>query len=1017
MSDIGSVSGESNDEEIHVQKGPAMSEEELTRWADDMLSGMARIMTSRSSATEIKNWSHRLEGLGPSIFNGLDEKEEGGESKTVRWSLIAHLHKDKDGSSGDEVAATKETIAWVVPGKQAKLPRKPNRLHFAIEVAYDLAFLATSVEEEVYKDYTETARGLIAYNSELPERIILNSLRLRRFIDYEFCDGGLPWVARGPFQILRPYKMLSYLGDKIKKRIADFEKARRAVWTATEDEYMRLYKDNPVEDEAEMGHQRESQMTLAQLTAFILDFRCLERVMTVFSRPEFILPDKMGAHVSFSNLWFLFPVGSLTYLRDPNVPQKVWRVIQRTGGRRYMSRPDHIPVGQYENSFSDFVIDCYHLDYDGTRYVPTFRRFRISSFEGGQSFLSLPVVPFEYVEREGIVNREDVLERAKQFKDLIKVRHQSYSGRSYDRTPSGKRLSELDIGSHRSVTRYSERIDSEVMVDFERALLEIPSWRPGDREFEPYQMDKSERGSDCVDPGERWDKRFTDDFMDVETRKWKEWEKAGTGPTEEKDLLLLPDRVFAFVLRTRSWACLQIGKDKHGNQRLTQVQPQEEPWEDLELPPGHKEIVQSLIDSHFSKDKSKNIHFDLVKGKECAAQSYGRPLLPITCGDLGLTPTDVESRLQEIFRLAQAWDCVMLLDEADIFLAQRTPTDTERNALVSVFLRIMEYYEGILFLTTNRVGVFDEAFKSRIHLSLYYPALSKEQTIRIWRSHIATAKKDSRIQVDEVDLVLCADEIFQRQSDPQFGPVWNGRQIRNAFQTAVALAGFHSKDSQTIKLERKYFNQVFSVSDQFSSYVWLVKQRNSEAQWNAMQMLRRDDWVYPGAPGEATINPQLVAPTNQAGQIPRPGTFPQSSYGQQPAIARPTAPFGGGIGANMNMMGSQFGNMLGVHTGSGQQWHGNAANNRVSARQDSTFQPSTQLQSQPHAAGLGVKQEQQIYPGQNQLNKQLAVQQTTMNSTMQQMGFTNMVGQYGQQQALPSSPAPSPGQQFPQQSQ
>src|SRR4051794_28771603 len=30
----------------------------------------------------------------------------------------------------------------------------------------------------------------------------------------------------------------------------------------------------------------------------------------------------------------------------------------------------------------------------------------------------------------------------------------------------------------------------------------------------------------------------------------------------------------------------------------------------------------------------------------------------------------------------------------------------------------MEYYAGILFLTTNRVGDFDEAFTSRIHVSL-----------------------------------------------------------------------------------------------------------------------------------------------------------------------------------------------------------------------------------------------------------------------------------------------------------
>lgn len=59
-------------------------------------------------------------------------------------------------------------------------------------------------------------------------------------------------------------------------------------------------------------------------------------------------------------------------------------------------------------------------------------------------------------------------------------------------------------------------------------------------------------------------------------------------------------------------------------------------------------------------------------------------------------PEEVEDTLQTAFQLAQSWDCIMLLDEADIFLAQRTNQDIERNALVSVFLRVLEYYEGIL---------------------------------------------------------------------------------------------------------------------------------------------------------------------------------------------------------------------------------------------------------------------------------------------------------------------------------
>lgn len=85
----------------------------------------------------------------------------------------------------------------------------------------------------------------------------------------------------------------------------------------------------------------------------------------------------------------------------------------------------------------------------------------------------------------------------------------------------------------------------------------------------------------------------------------------------------------------------------------------------------------------------------------------------------------MEAELKEKFHLAELWDCVLLLDEADVFLAQRTRTDIKRNSLVSVFLRVLEYFTGMLFLTTNRVGAFDEAFKSRIHISLYYPPLGE----------------------------------------------------------------------------------------------------------------------------------------------------------------------------------------------------------------------------------------------------------------------------------------------------
>lgn len=81
---------------------------------------------------------------------------------------------------------------------------------------------------------------------------------------------------------------------------------------------------------------------------------------------------------------------------------------------------------------------------------------------------------------------------------------------------------------------------------------------------------------------------------------------------------------------------------------------------------------------------------------EAVAQKWKRPLFPITCGDLGFTPEKVESSLKEIFRLAHRWDCVLLLDEADVFRAQREKNgaDLQRNALVSVRPSIIGKYIG-----------------------------------------------------------------------------------------------------------------------------------------------------------------------------------------------------------------------------------------------------------------------------------------------------------------------------------
>jgi hypothetical protein len=204
-------------------------------------------------------------------------------------------------------------------------------------------------------------------------------------------------------------------------------------------------------------------------------------------------------------------------------------------------------------------------------------------------------------------------------------------------------------------------------------------------------------------------------------------------------------------------------------------------------------------------------------------------------------------------------------------------------------------------LTTNRVGVFDEAFKSRIHISLYYPELTWDQTTKIWDTHIKTAAKDSRIDLVESDLQSMANEIWMRQRNPEYGPVWNGRQIRNAFQSAVALAEYYATPGSKIKLEKRHFQRVFAASDEFSNYIWKVKKQHTDADWNKLWMMRRDDYVY--NPLYSELGMQQAAaqgqPPTQSGLMAKPvfgqpraqaGWIPDSTFGQSLAVQ--STPFG-----------------------------------------------------------------------------------------------------------------------------
>ncbi|KUJ11463.1 P-loop containing nucleoside triphosphate hydrolase protein [Mollisia scopiformis] len=264
---------------------------------------------------------------------------------------------------------------------------------------------------------------------------------------------------------------------------------------------------------------------------------------------------------------------------------------------------------------------------------------------------------------------------------------------------------------------------------------------------------------------------------------------------------------------------------------------------------SHLQIIRALSDSQIKskpawaadsiQNKGKGViillHGPPGVGKtysvECTAVATGRPLLALTIADIGIQEDSIESELASWFYLAERWKAVLLIDEADIFLERRKHTDLARNGIVSAFLRKMEYFSGLLFLTTNRVGHIDEAFMSRVHVVIGYPQLDDEKRRKIWQGFLDKMRIDTGGQIR----LSNSAKQFVLQGEESLKIKLNGREIRNALQTAIALAEFEAKDDpdykegEMIKVEKEHFERVLHLSRSFRDYLDSIRKDTAEA--------------------------------------------------------------------------------------------------------------------------------------------------------------------------------------------
>jgi hypothetical protein len=543
-------------------------------------------------------------------------------------------------------------------------------------------------------------------------------LILNKVIGY----GRMDWTT-----FARPFKPLIYYHDTMKTLLSDLE----AKWSETERsqpaEHWSILRGGKTDQSAlEPGIPRKRNSSNSTVSADMIDSVEALRAMRVYV--EFVDKELVPLYhqfeeqtgqvapqrVRFDDLWYLFRLGELLF--NPNAPDPTnGKARDRSFRSRRVMRvysityPDHGTDGYSQND--KVLIRCYSIDHNGESYIPVKGKVIIPYFEGEKDIQSLDIYPVRFAQDHQRILQE-LDEQGRLFQRCISEKYLSYKG--------------WTIGDY----DYPEYIDSDVIVDFVEALKAHPRWST--ISHIPALHDGEDNYSVMVDdvPGTIWtDKERTqvaanfqdeiytgasidtrernvnlktDKFLSDQRERRKNPDGVSSGQLEDEDFVLFPRRLFAYSLQDRKFVPVDIRK-------LKLVADQGEQFKNVFIAKEHKKMINAVVDSHFERKKIErdpkmaNMSQDIIQNKgrglvillhgvpgvgktstaEAVANAKRKPLFTITCGDLGFSPSEVESSLKEIFRLAHLWDCVLLMDEADVFLSQRSTWDLKRNALVS----------------------------------------------------------------------------------------------------------------------------------------------------------------------------------------------------------------------------------------------------------------------------------------------------------------------------------------------
>ncbi|KAF6220900.1 hypothetical protein HO133_002580 [Letharia lupina] len=446
--------------------------------------------------------------------------------------------------------------------------------------------------------------------------------------------------------------------------------------------------------------------------------------------------------VTFDYLWALFEPDAVIY-RQSDGQDRLYKLVDSS----YRRFGDDVFL----------ILTCRYIDCDGAAFGYVTTSLTLGNFDGIKPISELSIMPIHLHSRIGEI-WDALQKRGKSFVQLNGFHYRSYSGLCT--------MNERHFGS-----------SGKRNIDDGRIIIDTKLWSTYNPQqtltLEPVDTPPSgvQSNEDDFPPSSSSEFGFDENHPHAPAVRAVE----ATGRDEQR-----------YMNGKRRPKDVQA-KTQFYVDSVREIRWNLEAFQRLVLPHDYKEIIWAFVESQLSHENSFD---DVVEGK--VAEEMRKPLYSMSAGELGHSANEVEEQLHKVLELSTKWGAILLIDECDVFLERRTTSDLERNKLVSgemdsigftkfgppIFLRLLEYYKGVMFLTTNRVSTFDTAFQSRIHLTIDYPKLDFRAKMLVWRTFVRPQSEASQYAsiIEEKDLKALAKIDM------------NGREIKNTVKTARLLA-------------------------------------------------------------------------------------------------------------------------------------------------------------------------------------------------------------------------------------